>query len=234
MVFGYMPLHLTNTLFIPLIEPTYAPNDVLRMVRELLPAATDQVLAWTVGVHVAAGVTLRVMSWYRRWRRRGRRYVTRVEADTSPRRIGLIGGLSGYFLGLNKTVRHSPHALSGYLLVPLLAYHAALMKWLPARVGVDVDFDFVQWLLYGGTGSAWTRWGLGIMPLAGLVSVGAYHMFTGLVQLFRWRSLELRRKIFNVVIGINVVGLVSLWRLSTVRPIMNIQYHRILQQLLWR
>ncbi|AMD19056.1 HBR155Wp [Eremothecium sinecaudum] len=234
LLFGYAPLHLMNTLVVPLIEPTYAPNDVLTMVRELLPSYSHEVLTYTIGAHVISGVTLSAINLIRSRHKKGRKFIKRIEKeDISHRKFGLIGGLSGYFVGLYKKSPISPQTASGYLLLPFLLYHVRLMKHVPEAVGVDIDFDFVKWFLFNNTESAWTRWFLGILPLTGLIASGTYHMIGGLVQFCRLRSLNTRRIIFNLIIGLNVAGIISLWRLSSVKP-MSSHYNKIIQSLFTR
>ncbi|SCV03167.1 LAMI_0H05996g1_1 [Lachancea mirantina] len=214
-VMMYFPLHATNTLIIPGISPESAPNDVLMMIREILPSFTSKLLLASMGVHVCSGLVLRVWSIItRKLHRRRKGYTISDERErTSQRNIGLVGGLSGYFVGSYRQLAYSPQALSGYILIPVIIYHMRLMKWIPASLDIDIDFDFVKWLLQHN--SSTIKWAAGIIPLSLLISTGAYHIVAGTCQYANIWRLEARKRFTSVFLALVGLGFASIYRLAS-------------------
>lgn len=150
----------------------------------------------------------------------------------APSKIGLVGGLSGYFIGVKRQLNYNPQVLTGWLLTPLLIFHGILMKILPQSSKVDIDFDFVKWLLNKERGS-FVRWGLGYGPLIALIGLGTYHIFSGTVQYLHIRNLKTRKRILNFMIILACSGIVGLNRLGSQLVIgMDRYYQPIIKKLL--
>ena len=112
-----------------------------------------------------------------RLKKRGRSIPQDQKERESQRQIGLIGGLSGYFIGVSKQLAYNPQVVSGYILLPIIWYHARLMKKIPTAEDIDIDFDFVKWVLQND--SVWIKWFGGIIPLSILIWTASYHIVAG-------------------------------------------------------
>lgn len=226
-VVAYFPLHAVNTLIIPSLSPSSAPDDVLMMVRELLPSFTTKLLVSSSLIHVGSGLILRLWQLWsssalslskrsHHSRHKGEEHIRLKDASerNSQRVIGLIGGLSGYFVGFNKNFRVSPQVISGYIMLPFLAYHLGIMKFIPdsSNMFIDIDFNFIKWLL---SNEDWKiRWLGGILPLSLLIWSGTYHIFAGMCQYLRIKDILKRRKWSNFITILVGSGLWGIYRLS--------------------
>lgn len=241
----YFPLHAINTMIVPAISPESAPDEVLMMVRELLPSFTTKLLVASFLVHLGSGVGLRIwQNWSqytlqlkkrhsRHHRKEKQLQVTDAAERDSQRLIGLTGGLSGYFVGFNKRFTISPQVLSGYILAPVLAYHLTIMKFVPnsSKFYVDIDFNFVKWILQNDD---WRiKWVAGLIPLSLLIYSGTYHIVAGVCQYLQVRDLPTRRKWSNFIFTLSLSGLVAVYRLSKWTPSLagSNQYSKIFQRL---
>ncbi|QLG74027.1 hypothetical protein HG535_0F05390 [Zygotorulaspora mrakii] len=228
---AYFPLHAINTLVIPSISTDSAPDDVLMMIRELLPSFTTKLLVGSSIVHLTCGLILRVWKLWstsassfkrRRRRRRSHRkkevsiHLEDTRERTSQRVIGLTGGLSGYFVGFNKSFNIPPQVLTGYILVPFLAYHLAIMKVIPnsSRIFVDIDFNFVKWIFKH------EDWRIrifgGFIPFSMLIWSGTYHIIAGTCQYLRIKDISKRRKWSNFITFLVGSGIFGIYRLSKI------------------
>lgn len=225
----YFPLHAVNTLIVPTIAPQTAPDDVLMMVRELFPSFTTKLLIASLSLHLLSGITIRIWQlWsnivpkdkkkhhhhhHHHRKEKQLRLADATERD-SQRLIGLTGGLSGYFMGFNKEFTISPQTLTGYILGPLLAYHLAIMRFIPdsSRTYVDVDFNYVKWILQHD--DWWIRWVAGIIPLSLLIWSGTYHIGAGICQYLQIKDIPTRRKWSNFIMILSSSGLFAIYRLS--------------------
>lgn len=223
----YFPLHAVNTLIVPTISPEGAPDDVLMMVRELLPSYTNSILASAIGLHVGCGLIIRIWDLVNKWNvpKRRKMKVTDDKQRQSQRSIGLIGGFSGYFIGINRNFSYSPQVLSGYILTPIILYHMTLMKWMPKKVGVDVDFTFVKWILQNNKWSV--KWVGGIVPLSALIAFSTYHIIAGLCQYAKVKKLETRKKISTLIFAMTMSGLLGIWRLARSSPVVGIDGYKL-------
>ena len=232
---SYLPLHGINTLIIPSIEPSSAPNDVLMMIRELTSGLGSKIIWTGIAMHVLSGLGIRVLKMYTRKPPKHRKKNDLSPSGTesiAPSKIGLVGGLSGYFIGVKRQLNYNPQVLTGWLLTPLLIFHGILMKILPQSSKVDIDFDFVKWLLNKERGS-FVRWGLGYGPLIALIGLGTYHIFSGTVQYLHIRNLKTRKRILNFMIILACSGIVGLNRLGSQLVIgMDRYYQPIIKKLL--
>ncbi|SCV05782.1 LANO_0H15060g1_1 [Lachancea nothofagi CBS 11611] len=215
----YFPLHAINTLITPSISPESAPNDVLMMVRAILPGFTSVLLTASVTAHLASGLILRAWTVASRWRqpKRGKNVPQDSRELESQRKIGLIGGLSGYFVGISKQLSYNPQVVSGLILAPAFFYHTRLMKKIPQAQGFDVDFDFVKWILQND--SAIVKWFGGIIPLTVLIWAASYHFGAGICQYARIRRLSGRKAMTTLIFGLTTTGVLGLWRMAKSAPV---------------
>lgn len=226
----FIPLHGINTLVLPVIEPSYAPNDVLMMIREITPQHGSLFIWTSISLHVVSGLALRLINMVSpRTEKKRKEAITDIDSEQlNQRKIGLVGGLSGYFIGINKKLNYNPQVMSGWLLAPLVMFHGTLMKWIPNYAGVDIDFDYVKWLLSMDKDYI-VRYGLGYIPLVSLMTFGTYHIVAGFVQFFRVRKLRARRRYLNLIVTLLSAGIFSVTRLGSQATIgMNKYYQPIM------
>lgn len=239
----YFPLHAINTLVVPAISPNTLPDDVLMMVREVLPSFTTALLGIGIALHLGSSALLEIWHNWKQHKKEAKKKhqqreeqqlkVTDAAERNSQRVIGLTGGLSGYFAGFNKNFTISPQILSGRLLVPLLGYHMAIMKFIPDSEGlyVDVDFNYVKWILQNDDWKI--KWLAGIIPLSLLIYSGTYHIIAGACQFFHVRSLSARKRVSNVLFTLTLSGLVAVYRLSRWSPSLaaSSQYRKVFEKI---
>ncbi|SCU95681.1 LAME_0F12992g1_1 [Lachancea meyersii CBS 8951] len=229
----YFPLHAINTLIVPVISPENAPNDVLTMMREILPGFTSTLLKVSVTAHLASGLALRLWHLVASWKKpkRAKTIPQDSRERESQREIGLVGGLSGYFIGVTKQLSYEPQVLSGYILAPALFFHTQLLKSVPFAQGIDIDIDFVKWILQND--STFIKWGVGLLPLSVLIGTATYHFGAGLCQYARVRRLSLRKGMSTLIFSLTTMGFLSLWRLFKASPVFqNADYRNLLKTVL--
>lgn len=241
----YFPLHAINTLIAPALSAKSLPDDVLVMVREILPSFTTKLLVTSLVLHLGSGIALRIWHLWKQYcanfkKGRHRHHqkeqqltVTDAAERDSQRVIGLTGGLSGYFIGFNKHFSISPQVLSGYILAPVLAYHMAIMKFVPDSPGfyIDIDFNFVKWVLQNDDWKI--KWAAGVVPLSLLIYSGTYHFIAGACQYLHIRDLSARRKWSNFIFTLTFSGLIAVYRLSRWTPNLagSTQYSRVFEKI---
>ncbi|CDO93607.1 unnamed protein product [Kluyveromyces dobzhanskii CBS 2104] len=210
----YFPLHGINALILPALEPSSVPNDTLMMIRELT-CGIGSSLIWTgISIHVLSGLALRILKKLQSPPKRQKAESFLETQSVAQSKIGLVGGLSGYFIGIKRNLQYNPQELTGWLLTPVLLFHGALMKWLPAAAKVDIDFDFIKWLLNKDR-DLFSRVGFGYGPLIALIGLGSYHIIAGSVQYMHVRSLKARKRIMNFILLLICSGMFGLSRLSS-------------------
>ncbi|CCE62752.1 hypothetical protein TPHA_0D01110 [Tetrapisispora phaffii CBS 4417] len=215
----YFPLHSINTFIVPAISPNYTPNEVLMMVREVLPSPelTTKMLVMSALVHTGSGFLIRVLNLWRNRKHPKQEntetFIHENSQDNSQKTIGLVGGVSGFLLGLKKRFSIPPQVVSGYVLNTALAFHLLIMKFGPSLANIDIDFGYVKWILQNNEKT--TKWVFGIVPLATLITSGTYHILAGSCQYLNFKSLSSRRKWSDLITIMTVFGGVSLIRLST-------------------
>lgn len=219
----YFPLHGINTLIVPSISAGSAPDDVLMMVRELLPSFTTKLLIASLSLHLASGLILRIWKLVASYRNRPKKkkyapahsdvhfQLQDASERDSQRVIGLTGGLSGYFTGFKKKFALSPQILTGYILGPLLIYHLCVMKLIPDHLKIDIDFNYVKWILQNKNWQL--KWLAGIAPLTLLIWSGTYHICAGICQYLGIKKLSARRKWSNLITLASASGLFALYKM---------------------
>ncbi|KAL3231464.1 hypothetical protein RNJ44_00499 [Nakaseomyces bracarensis] len=207
----YFPVHAVNTMITPLVNAEDAPESMLKTINQWVPSVASKVLIGSLVAHISSGVLLRGWKLYRR-----KELANKYHMDkqfTSQDKIGLNGGVSGFFFGLYKQFSVSPLSISGYVLTPLVLYHLLIMKWIPESMGEPVTgFDFVKQMLRAS--EWWIRWFAGIIPLTALISAASYHVVAGVCRLLNVSDLKKRKTASKVVSGLTIAGFLSVLRLS--------------------
>ncbi|CAI4064467.1 hypothetical protein N7582_002711 [Saccharomyces uvarum] len=208
----YFPLHAINTLVTPAISPTSAPDDVLMMVREILPSITTKLLVGAMTLHVSAGVLLRIIkNWNNSSKKTDNHLKISARQDLSQDTIGLTGGVYGYLFGLYKNFRISPQVISGYILTPVLIYHLLIMKWVPRSLSTEVDFASIKQLL--SNKNRWWKWLGGIIPLAVLIESSVYHIGSGFCRYLGIKKMRSRKNWSTAINLLTLAGFISVIRL---------------------
>ncbi|EDO14876.1 hypothetical protein Kpol_1012p3 [Vanderwaltozyma polyspora DSM 70294] len=209
----YFPLHAINVLIVPAVSVTDVPNEVLMMVRELLPPSyiTTNILVGTLSLHLAAGVMMRFL---RLWNTKGSNNSSKLSQGNS-NDVGFFKGLlTQKFIGIRSSIKKtSPQVLSGYILTPLLAYHLFVMVYGPRLADFEVDFSYVKWLLQQH--DSMIKWIGGIIPLIMLIGSGTFHISTGAIQFLSLKSKTIKRSISNGSKFLIAAGVISVIRLAT-------------------
>lgn len=214
----YFPVHALNTMVAPLVNAEDAPESMLKTIHHCVPTVASKVLIASLLTHVTSGVLLRGWKLYRR-KELAHKYRNHKNA-TSQDRIGLTGGVSGFFFGLYKQFSLSPLSISGYVLTPLVLYHLLIMKWVPESMGEPTTgFDFVKQMLRAS--EWWIRWFAGIIPLTALISAASYHVVAGVCRYMNVTDLKKRKTASKVVSGLTIAGFLSVLRLSYSKSFSN-------------
>lgn len=231
---AFLSLHGINTLLLPAIDPSSLPNDALMMIREV-NGRLGSTLIWTgITTHVLSGLILRLIKRiYQPHSHRINSHLATIDSESiSQTRIGLVGGLSGYFIGIKRNLQYNPQVVTGWLLAPLVFFHGTLMKWAPNHGKVDIDFDFVKWMLNENR-SPLLRFVLGYIPLIALIGFGTYHTIAGTVQYLRVRGLKARRSFLHLILLLTGTGVFGLTRLGSQWIIGMDKYYQPILKTLW-
>ncbi|TGZ82060.1 hypothetical protein EX30DRAFT_213944 [Ascodesmis nigricans] len=180
----FLGIHFTTTALTPLLLPLDSANSSLLLTRTYFYQATPLTEAILVpgslAVHIASGLLLRAL----KYRTARKNYGGQVPSSVSPFR----------WRNLTKIAK------TGWVLVPLVAAHAVLLRWLPLVVDGDsssVGLEYVGWGFLRGLKSAVVS---GVAYTA-LVGVGMWHTLGGVAEW--WKVRDSRRR--TVVTGTQVV-----------------------------
>lgn len=207
---GYLPFHLTNTLIIPSIEPNTIPSEVLMMIRELFPSYMGSLLTVSISVHILSGLALRVLQSVHS---SNNIVIDDFKVVTSSQQeIGLIGKVCECFTKFFIELPHNRQVITGYVLTPLILLHISLMNLLPRNIGLEIDFDFIKWLLRNENN--YIKYLLGYTCLCGLITIGLYHITKGISTYWRFKFIYSKMRRFTFLAGLSISGILGLVRLS--------------------
>lgn len=153
---------------------------------------------------------------------------------------GLIGLGYRRLLILRLVPELTPLTFSGYLLIPVAAYHYTKFRWLPMMVDGDLGLVLLQYithiLQYNDVAPQWQR----TFNFAALVLVtwlALYHMVSGLWKLRRRFSARDKKLAYVVINTLTALSCVSLWRFKTATvstsDYMGRLFARYVRYLLW-
>lgn len=221
---GFFGLHITSTVFAPGLGINLDRcQDLFEMCRNVYlgPVLEYTAIYATAGVHVAAGITIRLLGGQKR-KRRPRLQSEVIIKDGERDDIGL-GGV-GTLLGLGykkswistKFPSLTPLTFSGYVMLGALGYHFFKMRYAPAMFDGDsslITLHYVTHYLrqsyYGIMGRAFNY---GMLVL--LVGLSFYHIVSGLFKYRRQFKLRAKKIAYGVIGTCTALSLISITRLS--------------------
>lgn len=240
-------LHGVNVLITPVISTSIADEVLSMSRAVYQAEGLESVLVWgSLSTHVIAGITLRIIrnlqhriryggskrhdNALKRKRKEQSLDQRAIVKDTSgevtvndDKEVGLAGGVTNMVgLGPKKSYVFrkfglSPLQMSGYLLIPLVSYHALQTRIVPLIIEGDssyINFEFIAYLL-SNTGSIWhpiKNWI--VYPL--LVVLSTYHSIYGLLKWNNVKNMKIRK---TGAMTINILSLVGIWSLYTLSKI---------------
>lgn len=144
----------------------------------------------------------------------------RVNDDSE---VGLMGGVTNFFgFGFKKSFFFrkfgvSPLQATGYLSIPLIAYHALQTRIIPLLVDGDssyITLDYISYLLNGTKHVSAPILNWIIYP--SLIGITTYHVISGWLKWLQVKSLT-KRKVGAAMINlITLIGIYSVYSLSKV------------------
>lgn len=223
---SFLGIHVTSVAVVPgLGIPLPESQQVFEMARALYQwIPVERFIIGSLIVHVASGIGLRITRKLLGTRRRRRADFGRIkESDRDDIGLGGITSLLG--LGYRrswistKLPDMSPLAFSGYVSLPLVAYHYYKFRYRPMVVDGDSALVNLHYVSYVINGSNWGRFGkyAQTLLLTAMVWVVMYHWVSGVMRYQRWFSLKNRRWGYVVLNSITVLAAVSITRLRALK-----------------
>ena len=223
---SFLGLHVTSVAIIPgLGAPLPESQQIFEMGRALYQwAPVEKFIFISLGIHVVSGISLRIARTVLGTRRKKRNSFEPIKSPEDDD-IGLGGITSLLGLGYRRSWIStqfpglSPLSFSGYVLMPLLAYHYYKFRLRPLQVDGDSSLVNLHYVAYVLKGSVWGHIGnwVNTLLLAGLVWVTMYHWVTGVMRYQRWFSARSRWWGYVVINSVRELGMVSITRLRMLK-----------------
>lgn len=220
---SFLGIHLTSVVVVPgLGIPLPESQQIFEMARALYQwAPFENIILGCAGVHIAAGIGLRLARTIlgtRKLKRRGYRPIHRPDDED----IGLGGITSLLGLGYRRSwistviPSMSPLAFSGYASIPLVLFHYFKFRLRPVSIDGDsalVNLHYVPFVLKGSAWGTLGNW-INVLSLGALVWVVLYHWVSGVMRYQGWFSPASKKWGYFVISTISVLGAISMGRLS--------------------
>lgn len=223
---SFLGLHVTSVAILPgLGVPLAESQQVFEMARALYKwAPLEKFILISVGIHVFSGIGLRIARTVLGTRRKKRNTFEPIKSPQDDD-IGLGGITSLLGLGYRRSWIStqfpglSPLSFSGYVLLPLIAFHYYKFVMRPLQVDGDAALVNLHYVTYVLKGSAWGPIGnwINTLMLAGLVWVGMYHAVSGVMRYQRWFSAKSRKWGYVVINSAAALAIVSITRLRMLK-----------------
>lgn len=240
-------LHGTTVLICPAISHSLGNEMLSMTRTIYQGSGLEGILVWgSLSLHVLAGIsirTIRNLQYRAKYggskvhdnRLKKRRRNSQIESDVISKNydgqvnvnddteVGLVGGLTNFFgLGFRKSYLFrkfglSPLQASGYLSIPLIAYHALQARIAPLLVDGDSSYITLEYIsyLFNETRHAYLpilNWA--IYP--SLIVFTTYHIISGWMKWLKVRSLT-KRKIGALTVNIiSMIGIYSIYALTKI------------------
>lgn len=234
---GFLGLHLASVVFFPGLRiPVKQCEEVFSMSREIYQAVPKFEAVAIIGAgacHVVSGVLIRLArvlrannSRSRPTERLGEIFVSDKSKEASSD-IGL-GGITGLIgLGYRKSIISqkfpslSPQQLSGYLLMPLIAYHFAKFRYIPQLLEGDSSLINLSYITHYLKRSPMGQMGnfINYSALVFLVLVGTYHFVSGILRFQRKFSKHYKKAGYASIASVFVLGMLSIHRFLHSSPV---------------
>lgn len=246
-------LHGTTVLICPAISDSLANEMLSMTRTIYQGSGLEGILVWgSLSLHVLAGISIRAIRnlQYRakyggskvhdnRLKRKRRNSQIeneviskdydgqiKVNDDTE---VGLVGGVTNFFgLGFRKsylfrTFGLSPLQATGYLSIPLIAYHALQVRIAPLLVDGDssyITLEYISYLFNEAKHASVPILNWAIYP--SLVVFTTYHIISGWMKWLKIRSLT-KRKIGALTVNlISLIGVYSIYAITKIDAKMTV------------
>lgn len=219
---GFFGLHITSTVFAPGLGLNLDRcQDLFEMCRNLYlgPLFEYSAIYATAGLHVAAGVGIRLLGGKSRPKRSRFNEIIIKDGERDDIGLGGVGTLLG--LGFKKSwistkvPSLTPLTFSGYIMLGALGYHFFKMKVAPSLVDGDsslVTLRYVTHYLrqsyYGMMGRAFNY-----AMLVLLLGLSFYHIVSGLFKYRRQFKLRAKKIAYGVIGTCFTLSVISIARL---------------------
>lgn len=229
----FVGLHILSVIIAPgLGVPLSASQDLFELGRAIYQQIPGMEFILVTGcsiAHIASGVGKRLIQSYIRNQRRGGAVLKLklgnndmpIFDDLERDDIG-FGGITGLIgLGYRKswisrlTPNLTPLTFSGYVLIPVLAYHFIKFRWSPVQVDGDsslISLQYISHILHFDEVFPKYQKLLNFAGIVFLVWVGLYHMIGGLWKIRRRYSARDKKLGYIIINGLTLLSVISLLR----------------------
>lgn len=221
---GFFGLHITSTVFAPGLGVNLNRcQELFEMCRNVYlgPLFEYSAIYATAGVHVAAGIAMRLLRGPGSRKAAGAKSEVIIkDGERDDIGLGGVGSLLG--LGYKKSwiSTHfpslTPLTFSGYIMLGALGYHFFKMKLAPMLVDGDSSLITLRYVThylrqsyYGPVGQAF-NYGMLIL----LVGLSFYHIVSGLFKYRRQFKIRAKKIAYGIIGTCTVLSLISMARLS--------------------
>ncbi|EGW30021.1 uncharacterized protein SPAPADRAFT_63639 [Spathaspora passalidarum NRRL Y-27907] len=231
---SFVGIHLTSVVIVPILPiDTGIKQEVFSLAKAVyhaLPLYETTIIYGSSLLHVISGVTLRVLRTYERQQKKKNKKTGHfnmndsIQIKDSDDDIGL-GGISSIFgLGYKKswisqTFGVSPLQFSGYILIPLVAYHYFKFRLSPLLVEGDsslINLDYITYMVNLRNPTA------NLLALSGLVWTATYHVCNGLLKLNHKFNKNWKRFGLVMINAIGSLGMLAIYYYKIDTDIINV------------
>ncbi|ODV95063.1 hypothetical protein PACTADRAFT_34803 [Pachysolen tannophilus NRRL Y-2460] len=234
-------LHGSSVLISPLISVEIA-DEVMMMSRTIyqMPGLEGILIFGSLTVHILSGITIRILRNIRKKSYYGGSGSSPERRETHnserPERSDVINvtkrknkkldddyGLGGVatFLGIgprksfiSRKLGLSPLSFTGYLLVPIVAYHIFQERIIPLIIDGDsslINLGYISHALARKNIITFTG-------LTFLVWCASYHIVSGWMRYLKFYSVKSRKIAYFIIHGLTICGAVSLYKIGQLGP----------------
>lgn len=233
----FLGLHVASVIFLPGLRiPIKQCEEVFSMSREIYQSVPNFETVAIIGAgacHVVSGALTRLARFLQENNNRSRSAQKQGEIFASDQSkeassdIGL-GGITGLVgLGYRRSIISqyfpslNPQQFSGYLLMPLLAYHFAKFRYIPQLLEGDSSMINLSYITHYLKESPMGQIGnfMNYAALVFLVLVGTYHFVSGMLWFQRKFSKHYKKAGYASIASVFVLGVLSIHRFLHTSPV---------------
>ncbi|RLV91212.1 hypothetical protein JA1_004039 [Spathaspora sp. JA1] len=235
---SFIGIHLTSVIVVPIlpITPTIK-QDVFSMTKAVFHSIPLYETAFIYGsslVHIISGVTLRIIRTYQKHiDKRKKKHKKKISTYNMNDSIQIkdddddigLGGISNIFgLGYKKswisqTFGISPLQFSGYLLLPLVAFHYFKFRLSPLLIEGDsslINLDYITYVVNLRNPT------FNLLALSGLIWTATYHTVNGLLKLNKKFNKNWKRFGLAMINIVGSLGMLSIYYFKIDSDIINL------------
>jgi hypothetical protein len=227
-VFGaFLGIHVTSVVLVPSVSDYIIPLDIKQEIFEMsrsiyhsIPFVEKVMILGASVTHIISGIGIRITRNLIN-RHRVRKYSRNSNSivDEKSDEIGLGGITAILGLGYRKSIISklfptlTPLSFSGYILIPLLAFHFLKFRYLPIQVDGDsnlINLDYISYYLnhsvkkFGNFGN--------LLALFALVWTMSYHSVSGWLRFNSKYSWNWKRLGYLVISLMSLLSLISIFK----------------------